>query len=280
MKLTILIDNNTLIDKYYLLGEAGVSYLIEEGGKQILFDVGYSDAFIKNSKKLNLNLLDSDYVVLSHGHLDHTWGLEPLIKKYKEAKTKSLLFKYPILIAHPDIFLTKTINDIGKIGVNISENKLSSFFNINLSKEPFWLTNKLVFLGEIERNNNFENKEPVGKIDRNGVFEDDFLVDDSAVVYKSDQGLVIITGCSHSGICNIIEYAKKVCQDNRIVDIIGGFHLLDPSVENLSKTINYIENLNLKKIHACHCVDLRSKIELSKVVKLEEVGVGLEINYK
>ena len=279
MKLTVLIDNNTLIDKYYLLGEAGVSYLIEEGNKQIIFDVGYSNAFIKNAQKLNLNLLNSDYIILSHGHLDHTWGLEPLIKKYNEAKVEKLSLKRPTLIAHPDVFLTKTIDGLGEIGINVSENKLLSYFDINLTKEPFWLTNKLVFLGEIERSNNFENKESVGQIHRNDAFENDFLIDDSAMVYKSEQGLVIITGCSHSGICNIIEHAKKVCKDNRVVDIIGGFHLLNPSVKNLDKTTKYIKDLNLNKLHACHCVDLKSKVELSKIAELEEVGSGLEINY-
>ena len=72
MNLTILLDNNTFIDRYFL-GEPGVSYLIEADGVKVLFDVGYSDAFIRNAHKLRLDLLDVDVVVLSHVHLDHTW---------------------------------------------------------------------------------------------------------------------------------------------------------------------------------------------------------------
>ena len=81
MKLTVLMDNNTLIDRYFL-AEPGVSYLVEVDGKRILFDVGYSDAFITNARKLAIDLLDVDFVVLSHAHLDHTWGLIPLIRLY------------------------------------------------------------------------------------------------------------------------------------------------------------------------------------------------------
>ncbi len=110
--------------------------------------------------------------------------------------------------------------------------------------------------------------------------QDDYVVDDTALVYKSDKGLVIITGCSHAGICNIVEYAKKVCNDDRVVDIIGGFHLQDPDENILNNTVSYFKNSNMDKIHACHCTDLRSKIELSKALTVVEVGVGLTLEYE
>ena len=108
---------------------------------------------------------------------------------------------------------------------------------------------------------------------------DDFLLDDTALAYKSPKGLVIITGCSHSGICNIVEYARKVCGDGRVVDITGGFHLLDPNREQLQGTMAYFEALNPNCVHACHCTDLASKIALSGVVPVKEVGVGLALEY-
>ncbi len=83
-----------------------------------------------------------------------------------------------------------------------------------------------------------------------------------------------------AGICNIVEQAKKLCKEERVIDIIGGLHLLDPSKEQLQGTLEYMKKLNPKQMHACHCTDLNSKIALSKVVNLKEVGVGLDLEYE
>jgi 7,8-dihydropterin-6-yl-methyl-4-(beta-D-ribofuranosyl)aminobenzene 5'-phosphate synthase len=149
-----------------------------------------------------------------------------------------------------------------------------------LSKDPVWLTERLVFLGEIERKNDFEARSPIGKIVQDGLEEDDYLMDDSALAYKSPRGLVIVTGCSHAGICNIVEQAKRICREDRVVDIVGGFHLLDPSEEQLQGTLAYMERLQPTEVHACHCTDLSSKIALSRVVNLKEVGVGSVFEYE
>jgi len=277
MKLTVLIDNNTLIDRYFL-GEPGVSYFIEADGKKILFDVGYSDAFITNARKLSIDLLNVDFVVLSHGHLDHTWGLIPLVRLYTEGIIEGQNANKPTLVTHPLTLSSKRFGNF-EIGSLLTEDKLSGYLHLKLSREPVYLTERLVYLGEIERTNDFEAKNPIGKSLEEGIEKDDFLFDDSALAYKSSEGLIIITACSHSGICNIIEYAKKVCGDDRVVDIVGGFHLLDPSAEQMQGTIKYLKLLNPSSVHACHCTDLESKIELSKVVNLKEVGVGLKLEY-
>ena len=278
MRLTVLVDNNTLIDRYFY-GEPGVSYFIEDEGKKILFDVGYSDAFIRNAQKMNIDLLNIDFLVLSHGHMDHTWGLDPLIRAYTEAAIEKIDYKRPAVIAHPLTFLTKTKNGLGEIGSIISKEKVSEHFRIRLSKDPVWLAERIVFLGEIERNNNFEAKIPIGKVKAN-YLEDDYLMEDSALAYRSSEGLVIITGCSHAGICNIVEHAKGICGENKIVDIVGGLHLLDPSKEQMQGTLDYMKKLQPNEVHACHCTDLNSKIALSRVVNLREVGVGLKLEYK
>ena len=278
MKLKVLLDNNTLIDRYFL-GEPGVSYLIEDENVRILFDMGYSDAFIKNAHKLNENLLDLDYLVVSHGHIDHTWGLVPLVQMYTEAKIEGHNHKTPSLIAHPEAFLYKEFKGSEEIGSILEINKLGKHFDLKLTKEPLWLTNNIVFLGEIERTNDFENTEPLGTYEKDGVKSDDYLIDDTALVYKSPKGLVIVTGCSHAGICNITKYAKMICKDDRIIDIIGGFHLLNPSEKQLESTKKYFKSSKINTVHACHCTDLKSKIELSKVVDVKEVGSGLILEY-
>ena len=278
MKLTVLVDNNTYIDRY-LLGEPALSFFIEADGKKILFDAGYSDVFIKNAQKLSVNLLDLDYVVISHGHLDHTWGLVPLIRLFTESKLEGIEVKKPRLISHPRTFLTKRSGHIAAIGSLLDEATLSEHFHLKLGRSSMFLTEHLVYLGEIDRSMGFESKKPLGKTMIDGKENDDFLTDDSALAYKLPSGLVIITGCSHSGICNIVEQAKKISKEERIVEIIGGFHLLNPTSEQLEGTLSYMKGLCPGSVHACHCTDFNSKRSLSDIVNLNEVGSGLVLEY-
>ncbi|MFW5891209.1 MAG: MBL fold metallo-hydrolase [bacterium] len=275
MKLKVLVDNNTITDKYFC-GEPGVSYLIEDEGKKILFDLGYSDTFIKNANKLDEDLQDLDFVVVSHGHLDHTWGLKHLIEKFNEWETEKINFKKPTLVAHPLAFNYKELK--GRcIGSLIEKKVLEKFFELKLTREPFWLTDNLVFLGEIERTNSFENIDALGDIFIDSRMRDDYLLDDSALAYKNDKGTFVITGCSHAGICNIIEYSKKITEKENILDVIGGFHLLNPEENLITETLEYFKGLTIEKAHPCHCVDLKSKIKISKVINIKEVGSGLII---
>lgn len=274
MKVTVLVDNNTIIDRYFT-GEPGAAYFIEDGAVRLLFDTGYSGIFINNAYKLGIDLRQIDAVVLSHGHNDHTGGLSELIKLYSEAP---MVVRGPAeLVAHPLAFAAKSYagQDIGCL---FSVERLRQHFNLRLSAEPLWLTDRLVFLGEVERHNDFEARSPLGK--RQGLIEeDDFLPDDSALVFKAAGGLVIITGCSHAGICNIIRQAQIVCQDERIIDILGGLHLLNPTTAQLAGTVEYLRRIRPAQVHAGHCTDLASKIRLAQVVSLAEVGVGLTLQY-
>jgi 7,8-dihydropterin-6-yl-methyl-4-(beta-D-ribofuranosyl)aminobenzene 5'-phosphate synthase len=281
LKLNVLVDNNTLtqIDADFR-GEPGLSFYIECDSKKILFDTGYSDLFIENAHKMNITLQDIDYIVLSHGHLDHTWGLVSLIQLYTTWVMQEFTVKRPILVSHPEVFLPKILKKTWQIGSLLNKDEISRRMDLRLSKSPVWITKKLVYLGEIEKSNDFEGLKSIGKVKKESVWTGDYILDDSALAYKSKDGLVIITGCSHPGICNIIRYAKKICNETRIIDIVGGFHLQNPPEKQLKGTLDYFEKLNPPLIHPCHCTDLKSKIALSKVVKIEEVGVGLKLQYK
>lgn len=279
MKVAILIDNNTLIH-YPLLGEPGFSALIEESGKKILFDVGYTDAFLQNARRMNLSLLDVDDLALSHGHLDHTWGLDALIRMYTEAAMLSLPFRRPRLIAHPAVWESRAHRGIPEIGSILTKDKLSRHFDVQLLREPVWLTENLLFLGEIPRTNSFEAQASLGAAVDGDSQKPDFILDDTALVYKNSDGLVVMTGCSHSGICNIVEYARTLCKTERVLDIIGGFHLQNPSTEQLEGVLNYMKNLSPNEIHACHCTDLPSKIALAQSANLKEIGVGSHLEYR
>jgi len=277
MRLTVLVDNNTLIDRYFL-GEPGLSLLIEENHRKYLFDTGYSDIFLSNALKMNQSLLDLDFVIISHGHSDHTGGLEPLAKHLTGAANERIPYKRPTLIAHPLAFQPKK-DETCAIGSFMDAESLNLYFDLKFSKEPLWLTDNLVFLGEIPRKNDFEAKKTMGKRYNNGLEEADDLIDDTAMAYRSRDGLVIITGCSHAGICNIVEYGCQVCKENRVLDIIGGFHLLKTPPEQLQGTQEYLKKLNPASVHACHCTDQAAKIALAKVTNLQAVGVGMHLDY-
>ena len=92
MKLTVLVDNNTFIDEYYL-GEPAVSYYIEDGDTKILFDTGYSDVFIQNAEKMNINLNELDKIIISHGHDDHTGGLKYLFEKINNKNIELITYR-------------------------------------------------------------------------------------------------------------------------------------------------------------------------------------------
>ena len=278
MKLRILVDNHTLIDRYFV-GEPGLSIFIETDGTRILFDTGYSNVFLANADRMGLDLLGVDTVVLSHAHLDHTWGLQHLIQRHAEAAFEQAPAQRPALVAHPTVFDSRTVAGIGEIGALVSKENAAAWFDLRLSRQPVWLAPDLVFLGQIERVTDFEARTPIGRIHTAEGDEDDYLFDDSALVFKSADGLVIITGCAHAGICNTISQAMRVCGETRIADVIGGFHLLDPPQVQLEETVRYFQQRAAGAVHACHCTDLASKLALSQVAPVREVGVGLELSY-
>ena len=278
MDLTLLVDNNTLVDRY-LTGEPGLSILIEDDDAKVLFDLGYSDLFLKNAEKLGKDLSSLDFLVLSHSHLDHTWGLDPFIRYLAERTIEGLDIKHPKLVAHPEVFSSVRVGALAEIGCLVSKEKAGRHMELALTRTPVNLSPRLVFLGEIPRENTFEGQTPIGIKQTPDGPVPDLILDDSALAYKSDRGLVIITGCSHAGICNIVSHAQQVCGEERIADIIGGFHLLNPSASQMAGTLDYFSRIKPLAVHACHCTDLNSKVALAGVTPLKETGVGLSLHF-
>lgn len=263
MKLTVLVDNNTLIDQYYL-GEPGLSFHIQDGEKSILFDTGYSDIVTKNAKSLNIDLSSVSDIVISHGHNDHTGGLYYL--------DKMGLLQNKRIVAHPLAFEPKFV-DSEMIGSPLSKKELNKKSELYFSKVPIKITNHITFLGEIPRTFDFENRKAIGVINYINNKEFDYVLDDTALVFQNEMGLFIISGCSHSGICNIIEYAKKVCNEKHVLGVIGGFHLFHTD-NQLMHTINYMKTLNMECIYPCHCVSLDVKSKFKQEFTTGEIGVS------
>jgi 7,8-dihydropterin-6-yl-methyl-4-(beta-D-ribofuranosyl)aminobenzene 5'-phosphate synthase len=280
LSLTVLADNTTTTDRLFM-GEPGLSFLLETAGKKILFDTGLSGLFLDNAEKMGIGLKDPDFLVLSHGHRDHTGGLAMLVCHLAGSRAGGTARRMPDLIAHPRCFWPKEKEPGSVNGSPMSEDEVRQHFRLTLSADPVRITDRLFFLGEIPRKFAFEKTETgTRKIHRpDGRVEPDLLLDDSALAFCSDEGLVIITGCSHAGICNIIDHAREVCGERRIVGIIGGLHLLTPDLHRWKMTGEYLGELQLQSLHACHCTSLASKIYLAGYARVQESGVGLTLEW-
>nr|WP_319509597.1 MBL fold metallo-hydrolase [uncultured Draconibacterium sp.] len=260
LSISILTDNTA---GGHFLAEHGLSYLVEIDNEKILFDAGHSDVFLKNAERLNYDIENEvETIVLSHGHWDHGNGL-----KYLKNKT---------LITHPASFASRYRKaDRTTVGLELSKYEIEKQFTLKESKTSLQLTENLVFLGEIPRNNDFENKTTSFEFADGS---DDFIPDDSALAAIIDNELVIITGCSHSGICNICEHAKKVTGLNKIKAVIGGFHLKKQDKQTL-KTIEYFKKNRIEKLFPSHCTALPALSLFYSTFKSEQVKTGMILRF-
>lgn len=247
MKINILCENQVgEKNSKVCIAEWGISLLIEINGVKILFDTGHTDVYIKNAKQLGLNIEDVDFIVLSHYHWDHSGGIQRYISKERKK-----------LVIHPDI--------IKKLPKKESV-KIIKKFEIIKTRKALEFSDNIIFLGEIPRNNEFEK----------GEYNGDKMLDDSALAIKTDKGAVVLTGCSHSGIVNICEYAKKVTGKN-LHAVIGGFHLFDEDKEIADKIIDYFKSENINKIYPMHCVDLSILSRFKENFNIDKLSSGDEI---
>lgn len=265
MKLTILCDNHTLIDRYYL-GEPALSFYIEDGEKRILFDTGYSDVFLRNAEKMGIDLSDITDIVFSHGHNDHTGGFPALKKAFDLSGVN--------VHAHPDAFQPKSHEGLDVGAPWRAEDLLPAVWIP--SAVPVQISDHLLFLGEIPRTVPFEKNLTVGTCLEKGRWRKDPVRDDSALVYHKGDTLTVITGCSHSGICNIITYAEELFRMDHVTDVIGGFHLMEDE-KRIRHTAEFLRCHVKGILIPCHCVSLQAKHAMMQENEVLEAGAGMSI---
>lgn len=254
MKVSVLTDNHS---GDQMEAEHGLSYFIEHDGQNILFDAGQSDMFLRNASKMNVDPGKTDQIVLSHGHYDHGNGLSH-IPGHR-------------LICHPGCFARRYgASDKRFIGLKNSREELSQMFDLCVSTGPYRITGKIIFLGEIPRVTGFES----GKT--TFVFEDgspDYVADDSALAIVLTEGLFIITGCAHAGIVNTIEHAKKATGMQKIVGILGGFHLKEQDIQTL-ETISYLQKEEVRYVIPSHCTGLPAMAAFYDAFGIRQIRTG------
>ncbi len=260
MRIIVLTENSAGSG---FLAEHGLCYLIKHEGEKVLFDTGYTDIFIKNANTLGIDIQkEVDTVVLSHGHWDHGDGLQ-----YIDNKT---------LITHPEVFIKRfRKKDNSNIGLKLSKSDIEQKFKLILKYEPYYISNKVIFLGQIPRLNDFEAK-TTHFSDEFG--QPDFVMDDSAIAVIQNNELIVITGCSNSGICNIIEYAIKVTGINNVRTVIDGFHLKENNLQT-QHTINFLKKKGINKIYPSHCTELPALVAFYEDFNTEQLKTGMILNF-
>lgn len=273
LKITILSDNFVSTLNPPLIGEWGFSALVEADDVKILYDVGNSGyPLIYNSEKLGIKLEYIDFIVLSHGHRDHTGGLSN-----NDVVTK---LKGKMLITHPSVFEKKVLNWYGKleyIGMPLTRDEIEKKFNLILSSEPLEIADGVMFSGEIKRYGYEEYTSGLYTFSNSSLVKDS-MKDDAALYINTKKGLVILTGCGHAGILNIIRHAKEVTNQN-VYAAIGGLHLLSSPKEHVEKVADELTK-NLQKIGPAHCSGntIKSIISENKE-KWLDAGVGKSISF-
>jgi 7,8-dihydropterin-6-yl-methyl-4-(beta-D-ribofuranosyl)aminobenzene 5'-phosphate synthase len=267
------------------LAEHGLSLLIRlfSGNQKhtVLFDGSYSKATMRhNLKALNIDLSELEVIVLSHGHRDHFGGLYEVAKCTPNSGLP--------LIAHPDAFLDhyhKQADGTLVQRIRPIEQVFEALgLHVKKCREPQLLaSNLLLTTGEVERSTDFEVISPGRFIERDGQLEPDLIMDDQALIINlRDKGLVVISGCAHSGIINTVVHAMKITRTNRVYAVLGGFHLAGPRVDILTEeTIKALLEINPQVIVPMHCSSWKSIVKIQQAMPdafvLNSVGTKLTL---
>jgi 7,8-dihydropterin-6-yl-methyl-4-(beta-D-ribofuranosyl)aminobenzene 5'-phosphate synthase len=252
---------------------AAVKLEINGTEHRLLFDSGLDPlAASHNAGILGLDLSCCEVVISSHGHIDHAGGLLNIRKKINEEKQKQKQKHKLPLVLHEDAFRNRLVKFQDDRTINLpAPNRadlIEAGYNlVEKQSQSLWIEDSILVTGEIPRTNDFEKGFPNHYSEIDGKMENDPLIkDDQAIVLNiKDQGLVIITGCAHAGIINIIKYAKELSGENRVYALIGGMHLTGGVFEPLiPQTIDELEQLKPNFIIPCHCSGLKAVTETAK----------------
>jgi 7,8-dihydropterin-6-yl-methyl-4-(beta-D-ribofuranosyl)aminobenzene 5'-phosphate synthase len=246
-----------------LRAEHGFSALVtvSRGGREqrVLFDTGITpDGLVENMRRLELSPHDVEAIVLSHGHFDHTTGLDGLIRTLGRSNL-------PVVI-HPEFWSRRRIAIPGRDPVLMPSTSRRALedtgFEIVEQRQPsFLLDGSLLVTGEVDRTTEFERGFLIHEARREGGWRPDPLIlDDQALVADvRGKGLVVLTACGHAGVVNTVRYALKLTGRDRLHAIVGGFHLNGPLFEPLiPATCDALAELSPDYLVPAHCTGWRA----------------------
>lgn len=256
LKITTLIEN-TKGEHLALKSEHGISFFIEKDGHKLLFDTGQSGIFLENAEQLQIDLSDLEYVIISHGHYDHSGGLQALMGMAK---------KFDLIIG--DGFFNKKYgyknNSYEFLGNNFNEELLLKkgipyrFVKNDISEifpGLYVITNFPRIYKDEVINTRF-------KLMEDGKFVNDPFNDEVLVAIDTPEGLVILLGCSHPGMKNMLDSARNLLK-KPIYAVLGGTHLVEANDDSLTISMDYLNKGDIKVIGVSHCTGKKAMTDLS-----------------
>ena len=252
-----------------LIAEHGFSAAItledDDGGRRtLLLDSGLDPfAAAHNVDVLGFDLSDCDLVVSSHGHVDHAGGLLNIKKRIDPIRQVPL-------VLHPDAFRNRVMKfpDGRSLPLPAPKRELltdGGYEILEKGSPTLWMDDRILVTGEVPRTIEFESGNPIHYAEVDGKMEKDPLIkDDQAVIIKvKDKGLVVITGCGHSGIINTLNYAKELSEEDRIYAVMGGMHLSGGIFESIiPRTVEELTKMKPAVLIPCHCTGLKATNEM------------------
>ena len=269
LKITVLAEDSVQYESP-LLGQHGISFLLEARRmdlcRRILVDVGQNpSALLHNMSLLGIPPSSVDSLFLTHCHYDHTRGMVEVLKAVGKKG-------FPV-VAHPDTFRPHFIKDpyLRHVGVmpEDSRPKVEEAEGLLfLTTDPFPFLPGLMTTGEVRRQTEFEEVGiPLFTMADGRMVQDRMLDDISLVAQVQNKGLVIVTGCSHAGIVNIVKHCVALTGEKRIAAILGGFHLLAASEERIQRTADALSQYDIGLISAGHCTGFQAQVALYQTFK-------------